>query len=81
MAKANGQHTEALVERLAHSLRGTHGRTVSVASLRSLAEIEVAEWRFDQGKVPPVPNQYPSITYTSNRYDIPLISGSVKLTS
>jgi hypothetical protein len=35
----------ALVEALRHALSGSHGRVVSVESLRGLVTLEVLEWR------------------------------------
>jgi hypothetical protein len=37
-------HAELLVDRLAHALAGTEGRTISVASIRTLVSLETAEW-------------------------------------
>lgn len=36
-----------LVDRLGSALAGTHGRPVTVDALRSLVQMEVAEWRAD----------------------------------
>lgn len=48
MMKLNPQtRTELLVDRLAHALSGTMGRTISVDSTRNLVALEVAEWNYE----------------------------------
>jgi hypothetical protein len=37
-----------LVDRLGSALAGTHGRDVSLTSLKSLVQMEVAEWNADR---------------------------------
>jgi hypothetical protein len=54
-----------LVNRLAHALAGTEGRSVSIESLRSLADLEISEWKHEAGAQQP-----------SDRQSTPLIAGA-----
>jgi hypothetical protein len=64
------EKVEALTNRLAFALAGTHGRTVSAASLRSLASVEISEWKSDAG-----------LLRSDPKGNIPLIAGRAWLAS
>lgn len=70
MARHIGKNAEALASRLAFALSGTHGRTVSVESLRSLATLETDDWKADLE---------PEIH--DRRLSAPLITSPIKLVS
>jgi hypothetical protein len=69
MSSIRNETVNVLVGRLAVALAGTHGRSVSVASLKSLVTMEISEWKSEEGlQSPPQGN-------------IPLIAGRAWLTS
>jgi hypothetical protein len=68
MTSTSQKDVKLLVEKLAHALAGTSGRDMSVDAIRTLAAMEVTEWKNEVYPQPP-----------SRQKSAPLIAGPIQL--